>query len=617
MARSYIDEADNPRRSSDPEQFKFDFDEHHLVLMALAFLTSNANATYRLKTKLLEFLERIDERLYDSNQDLVWRIALARGVGRAVLKGKAKTLPAVEARVLEDTEWADYHASFFDAYRNDTGHVADGYVNGNELSDEDLQYIDSYVSTRLRFSYLWASRNFFREMVDRVDAGDMGDIAVFNDRVMTVLERVVQAGRQNKAATANEAQDFETGSTSFEAAVRATHAARNKPQSTVRTGMRMFNEMLGGGYEGSRVYVHFGRSGDWKSGMLCSVAFWATDSRFNPEYITKDPTRKPAVLFLTQENDLFDTIERMISFGLGSNVDLRGADIEQIVRLMERAFSSETCRFVFKYRPSRTITTADMEAMIHDEYMKGNEVIMIVQDYIKRIKPMEMYKEARHLELGAVVDEFSMIAKRHNIPVVTGMQLNRGAYEKFELAVQNGDMDAVKKLGASDAGESINVYENADCVIFQGRIPIESTGQMYQTFRRGKMRGKRVSNLDFFAQPFDVDDNGDTNEMRLVEDAHLGQRECRGVLNLGDGIARDYDANAPRQSTSDERRTSRSGAVLSGGNGGGRGGKSSSGPTRRNSGKASANPPPVREDSGAAVLEHERGPAYDPSMEGL
>ena len=39
MARSYIDEADNPRRSSDPEQFKFDFDEHHLVLMALAFLT--------------------------------------------------------------------------------------------------------------------------------------------------------------------------------------------------------------------------------------------------------------------------------------------------------------------------------------------------------------------------------------------------------------------------------------------------------------------------------------------------------------------------------------------------------------------------------------------------
>ena len=75
--------------------------------------------------------------------------------------------------------------------------------------------------------------------------------------------------------------------------------------------------------------------------------------------------------------------------------------------MMERAFSSETCRFVFKYRPSRSITTMDMEAMIHDEYMKGNEVIMIVQDYIKRIKPMEMYKDARHLELGAVVDEFS------------------------------------------------------------------------------------------------------------------------------------------------------------------------------------------------------------------
>ena len=197
------------------------------------------------------------------------------------------------------------------------------------------------------------------------------------------------------------------------------------------------------------------------------------------------------------------------------------------------------------------------------------------------------------------------------------MQLNRGAYEKFATALEKGDMEAVKKFGANEAGESINVFENADCVIFQGRIPIESTGQMYQTFRRGKMRGKRVSNLDFFAQPFDVDDNGDINEMRLVEDAHLGQRECRGVLNLGDGIARDYDANAPRPGTSDERRTSRSAAVLTGGNGGGGRGKGSSGPTRRNSGKATANPPPVREDSGVAVLEHEGGPSYDPSMDGL
>ena len=594
-ARSYIDEAEEPRKRAQPDRYRFDIGEHHLVLMALAFLTKNTGATYRLRSKILEFLETIDESLYSDNQDVAWRIALARGIGRAIIKSSAKTLPAIEARVLEDTEWADYHAAFFNTYRNDTGHVAEGYLNGNELNDEDVTYIDNYVSTRLRFAYLWASRDFLREAVDRIDAGDMGDIQVFNDRVMTLMERVVQRGRQSKASLAQESQDFNTGDTTFEAAIRSAHAARNKPQAVIKTGSRMLNLMLGGGYEGSRVYVHFGRSGDWKSGMLCSVAFWATDARFNPEYTTKDPTRKACVLFLTQENDLYDTIERMLSFGLGQQVNLEGSNVDDIVRMMEQAFSSETCRFIFKYRPSGSITTADLEHMIHDEYLKGNEVVMIVQDYIKRIKPVQQHRDQRHLELGSVVDEFSAIAKRYNIPVVTGMQLNRDAYAKVEAAMKAGRMDGIKDLGAGNAGESINVYENADCVIFQGRMLVESIGRLYLTLRRGKMRGKRVSSLDFFAQPFEMDEHGDTNEMRLCEDAHLPEKQCRGLREIGDGIAKEYDANAQPGGTSrEERRVDRSAAVLGG-----------AGPTPRKRGSAKAVPRPIQADSGAATMEHD------------
>ena len=600
--KSYIDQANEPRRSNEPERFRFGVGEHQLVLMTLVFLTSNRNATHKLRSKILEFLEQLDEALYSDTQDIVWRIALARSVGQAVLRDSARTIPAVEARVLEDTEWADYHAAFFETYKADTGHAAEGYVVGNELSDEDLKYIDGFVSTRLRFSYLWSSRNFLREVVDRIDADDMGEIGIFNDRVMSVFERLVQKGRAGRALSAYETQDFATGDRSFEAAIRTVHAVRNMPQSKVSTGIGLLNEMLGGGYEGGRVYVHFGRSGDWKSGMLCSLAFWACDPRFNPSYETKDPTRRPCVLFLTMENDLYDTIERMVSFGLGSNVELKGSNVEEIISRMEQAFSTETCRFVFKYRPSRSISTGDMESMIQDLYLEGYEVIMIVQDYIKRIRPMESFKEARHLELGAVVDDFSGIAKRHSIPIVTGMQFNRGAYEKFEAAIMKGDLDAVKRLGASDAGESINVYENADCVIFQGRVVSEAIGRSFLTMRRGKMRGRRPSNVEFCAQPFDVDENGDVNEMRLSEDAHLPKKEWRGRKELIDAVSKDYDADAPGgacghadQPTREERKTSRSAAVLS--------------PRRRGKAKVA-----IPENAGDAVLVHEED---DGGMDGL
>lgn len=612
MARSYIDHADDPRRSGEQEPCRFDVGEHVLVLMTLVFMTQNAKATHRFRSKVLEFLEEVDEMQYGDNQDTVWRIVLARAVGQAVMRGGAKTLPAIESRVLEDTEWADYHAAFFDSYRNDTGHAAEGYVLGNELSDEDVGYVDNYVSTRLRFSYLWKSKGFLREIADRIDAGDMGDVSTFNDKVMAITERLVQKGRHAKAMSGYESHDFSTGDNSFEAAIRAAHAARNKPQSVVRTGVKLFNEMVNGGYEGSRVYVHFGRSGDWKSGWLCSAAFWACDPQLNPSYVTKDPTRVPCVLFLTAENDMFETVERMLSFAVGSHVDLRGSNVDDLVRAMDDAFSSETCKFVFKYRPSRTTSMRDVEAMMHDLYLEGYEVVMIVMDYIKRFNATENFRDQRHLELGAIVDEMSIVAKRYGIPVVTGMQLNRGAYEKFQTAIEKGDTGAIKKLGASDAGESINVFENADCVVFQGRVPIASVNRLYLTMTLGKMRGKRASNLTFLAQPFDVDEHGDTNEMRLQEDALLPARQYYGVKELGDGVAKEYDANSDAQghdpgTSREERSTARSGAVL---NSPPRKGGRNSAPKKR----AAA---PIPEDAGAATVEEEPDGISSLGIEGL
>lgn len=600
MVKSYIDNADDPRRSEE-ESCHYDLSEYHLTLMALGFMTSNASATHRFKMKLLEFLETVDERRYDSSQDIVWRISLARGIGRAVLKNNARTVTAIEHRVLEDTEWADFHASFFETYESNVGHAVGNDFLENELSDEDVKYIDSYVSTRLRFSYLWKHKALMREIADRIDSGDMGDIPTFSDKVMTVVERIVQKGRAAKAMSGHEAQDFSTGDFSFEAAVRATHAARNKPQSRVKTGVKLLNEMLGGGYEGSRVYVHFGRSGDWKSGLLCSAAFWACNPKINPSYETRDPTRRPAVLFITAENDMFETVERMVSFSLGSNVDMRGADIDRVVHGLENAFSTESCRFIFKYRPNRSCSIKDVDAMIYDLYLEGYEVVMVVMDYIKRFIASESFRDQRHLELGAIVDDMSIMAKRLNIPVVTGMQMNRGGYDKIQQALEKGDMDAVKKLGAADAGESINVYENADCVIFQSRVVSESVNRMYLSMRRAKMRGKRPSNLDFFAQPFDLDENGDTNEMRLAEDFDFPGTKCLGVKELGDGLAREFNPNADAGGQSrEERSVARSGAVL---NGGRRGNKAP--PTRRER-------PPVGEDSGAARVEYEEDGGIDP-----
>jgi replicative DNA helicase len=544
MAKSY---SGKNRTTAKIEKLRIRTDPYILCMMSLAFLTTNTRATIKFRVKLLELLESLDEEFYSDNVEILWRLNLALSIGRAVVHFRAKTVGTVELRVLENTEWEEYYADFFNTYRQKNGHHVDGYVLENELSDEDLIYLDDHISTRLRYAYLWKMAPIFREIADKIDADDLGgEVSAFNDGTLETLEQLILSGRKAKMLSSAESQDFTTGSDSFEHAIRETHRIRNLPQSAVKTGCRALNNMLGaaGGYEGSRTYVHFGRSGDWKSGMLCSAAFWACDSRFNPAFTLKDPTRVPCVFFLTQENDVYETIERMVSFALGSDVDLRGSDPDQIVQMLEEAFSSPTCKFIFKFRQSRSISTADIDTMIQELYTDGFEVIMLVQDYIKRVRSVEKHSE-RHLELGSIVDELSSIAKKYNIPVVTAMQLNRSAYAIFDAAIKSGREDAIKDLGPNNVGESINVYENSDVVLFQARVVSKALGgRLFLTMRQAKQRGKRKGTFEtFFAQPFELDNSGEVNEMCLVEDAHLPEAQCRALLDIGDGIQSEYDAN--------------------------------------------------------------------------
>lgn len=546
--RSYVDEAIREVRKNDGQLLKIPMEIDVLLAMALAFLTSNRKASFRLRSKILELLRVMDPDAFHENDELLWRYHLALDIGQAVMEKHANTVTKVELRVMENMEWEDRYREFFHAYHGGVGFFVNGRHMENELSDEEIGYLDGFVSTRLRYSYLWRIGPWMREVSDRIEADDLGcAITEFNDKVMNGLERLLQAGRRARSANQFESQDFITGTESFAAAIRTTIEARRRPSSLIKTGVRMLNEMLGGGYEGSRVYIHFGRSGDWKSGILCSAAFWACDPKFNPEIRTSDPTKKPAVLFLTMENDMYETIERMVSFALGQHVDLKDLDIEpdDIVRALEDAFSSETCRFVFSYRPSRTINTSHIDDMIGDLATQGYEVVMVVQDYIKRIKASDANAaktDSRHLELGAIVDEFSNTAKKFNVPFVTGMQLNRDAYAKFEAAIKSGKTDAVKELSATNVGESINVFENADCVIFQGRISSQALGgQLFLTLRRAKLRGRSRGGPDYFAQPFAIDpETNEVNEMKLVEDAYEGC-PTRGLLDIGTGIQENYD----------------------------------------------------------------------------
>jgi replicative DNA helicase len=329
--------------------------------------------------------------------------------------------------------------------------------------------------------------------------------------------------------------DFSTTASSLNAVFTSSLVDLKKPSNIIKTGIQDLNEMLNGGFQSARVYLVLGDTGGWKSGFLLNCVKWAVEHN---KIKSNDPTCRPCVLYVTQENDVNETNERIWSIIKNDTDpgDLKMVENSQLV--MERFGESDWInddpeRMVafFKYRPSRSINTADIDHMIDDIKLEGYEVRMVVHDYVKRIMPVEYTGDIR-IDLGTVVDEFSTIAKNRNIPFVTASQINREGTKKIEAALEAKKNNIGQKLGISDTGESKLMIENADYVFINYIEFQASTKTWYLTMKRVKSRGRKKSGLEYIAHPF-VKDNG----MLLIEDINLAAKLSLG--SLGDGLSID------------------------------------------------------------------------------
>ena len=125
----------------------------------------------------------------------------------------------------------------------------------------------------------------------------------------------------------------------------------------------------------------------------------------------------------------------------------------------------------------------------------------------------------------AIVNEMSVMAKTHNIPVVTASQLNRDSYRKLEEAADK-KADKGKSLNQSNVGDSMLIVENTDIAIILNKELQVSTDKEYLSMKRVKMRGKEVG-PSYINYEFE-------NGMKLKEDYNTGENYC--VKSLSDEL---------------------------------------------------------------------------------
>ena len=120
------------------------------------------------------------------------------------------------------------------------------------------------------------------------------------------------------------------------------------------------------------------------------------------------------------ENDIDETVERIFNMKVTSD-DIRNYTPKQVIKKLkeegEMTLSDKNpIDIIIKYYPNRSIDTNDLYGIIKDLYDDGTEVIALILDYLKRIRPAEKAPSEKE-ELKNITNELKTLAKKLDIPV--------------------------------------------------------------------------------------------------------------------------------------------------------------------------------------------------------
>lgn len=384
--------------------------------------------------------------------------------------------------------------------------------NNLDLCQADITYITSVIMEALKYSFLYEKSDEMIDLFTQLNSTDFSNRGNIVQRISDNIDILKNNFIKTEVDTDPNESMFSLEPGIFESSVTRAHDIISNPSYRLITGMQGFNEMLGGGFESGRAYLILGTAGGGKSFTLLNIM--KQMKKYNPHIQTKNPKMRPAIVLLTMENSIVETIQRLFSMINGSDLGMESYTAEEVISILRQTqeftlTDSNNIDIIIKYKPNRSVSTAYLDSLYESLLERGIEMVCLIQDHAKRIRSVEGNTDIR-IELGDVINEMKSFAIKRQIPVITNSHLNRDAAKIIEDALRKNNQDIGKLLGKSNVGESMLMIDNIDCAISITE-DYDREFRKYLGLNLLKMRGKMLRT--YIAQPFLPG-----NSMTLVED---------------------------------------------------------------------------------------------------
>jgi hypothetical protein len=493
------------------EKISMKFNISQLERIIIALINNGYNKKFASNVKRL--FDMFNPDFYKNEYEKEVRVYLVKQIAEIIL--------------VNNIDQKESILSFLDTdgkYYNDCTEILNNLFE-EELPENELFLLDKNVSNQLKYSTIMEKSETLSDMLLNLKTENFDNLENAIEKLEDNIDAVNRDIKSARESLEDSKKDLSLSSSSFINTVGKLINKERNPSSKVKTGQQYLNTLFNGGMEKGRLYTVLAPSKGFKSGFMLNVALAA--KKYNT-FETHDPKLKPVIVYLTMENTTEETLTRIWAYCFGDDSNISNYSAVEAANMLEKAGiytpnDPNSAELVIWYRANRSISTADLNIMLDDLKKEGKECVLLVLDYIRRIRPAEPNKELR-LELSNVANELKTMAMEQDIPILTGSQINRTGIAALDDAESFEEkLRAFEKVGMSSVSESLDIIMNTDYAFTINRLEkkqFNEAGEVeysdrYLAVKLIACRAKQPSIISFkhrFA---------DGNGMKLIEDINL------------------------------------------------------------------------------------------------
>lgn len=389
-----------------------------------------------------------------------------------------------------------------------------------QMAPADARQISKSISEKLQYSIIMGMEDAILDLYDKLRNCGFYSMTQYTTQLREILTRGLTS-MQKTAISSGLIDEIDFSSMDGMDTLRTIVERAHRPGSVLSTGIKALNAILSPGFQSGRLYTFLGLTGGFKSGMLLNLADQIRQC--NPRILMENDGKQKTILFVTMENSINETVERLYDMYSDDTANMSTDSYEKVVKILhdEGGYQfGETIlddhgneidpkddkKFIsiqFVYKANLSISTGDLYTMIQSQEDQGKEVICLILDYIKRIDSVNDWFGDERIRLGNVAQELKSLAEYFQIPVITAQQVNREGNAIVDAAMRENKQDVLQFVGSANIGSSWAIAEESDWMAILNRERQKNTNQLYLTIKRVKIRGKSDAKaLDYFNHPF-------------------------------------------------------------------------------------------------------------------